>query len=140
MKSDKRLTAAWLLGLELERNHSQRQLMLAPPEVVNITEAFARQLNASTFHRCPDGVELPERGYYNGRVFVQKVRPVSTPSMLFQFWSMCVDPSRKQFHSQWGTDLLAHVHDKETFWRDLTDSIANLINLLTSAPCLANNL
>lgn len=61
---------------------------------------------------------------------MQKVRPVPTPSLVFG----CGANANQHFYYTWKKELLAYVHDKETFRKNFVDNIETITNLMTSGP------
>ena len=94
-------------------------------------------MNANLY-RWDKGRELKPR-YSKGYVIVQKVRPAAKPSLLFG----CMRHKVSYFYQEWETELLAHVHDKEAFRRNLAENIAVITHLIISVPdpmrCLATD-
>ena len=125
------MSEAWRLGERLERDHSQLQLMLGPPEVVLLEEEARDRLNANLYN-CHADKPVPPR-YLNETAIVQKTRPAPTPSALFG----CASKTRRHFYRTWGSDLLARVDDVGAFRRDFARHLDAATDLLAAVPGLA---
>jgi len=136
-----RLVEGWELATRLQQQYNIKHFLLAPPEIIPVSDHLAALINKNLWYETQDLPvdEIPTsrkkhkpRFAIDSHTYVQKVQVAPTPNLLLA----CAHSNRPHFERHLD-NFLVGVNNK--FARNLSKNLAQTKKLLQQEPCLVKD-